>query len=94
MASSFTSFSDARIQDPINVAIGGNEVKIPIHLGDDGKSIVLNYGSQFNITYEDQSTISLCKVTKQSSEFFLRSGFDASLRHSKENNDHEKDLLT
>ena len=65
----------------------------PINLGTDGKSIVLDYGSSFNVTYEDNATISVCQVKKQTSKLLLRKGFDTSLRHSKQPNDDQKDLL-
>ena len=64
---------------------GGQEGEIPISLATDGESVMLTYGNEFNITYEGQSTISLCKVEKQSSHVLLRNGLS---------NDDRKNLLT
>ena len=64
---------------------GGQEGEIPINLATNGKSVMLTYGHGFNITYEDQSPISLCKVEKQSSHVLLRNGLS---------NDDRKNLLT
>ena len=40
----------------------------------DRKIVELTYGKEFNITYQDQSTIFLCEVKKQSSKVLLRNG--------------------
>ena len=78
-------FVEAQEHGPINISTGGKDDGIPINLATDGKSVVLTYGNEFNITYEDHSTISLCKVKKQSSEVLLRNGLS---------NDDGKNILT
>ena len=78
-------FSEAQVNGPIDDATGRQVDEIPINLATDGKSVVLTYGNEFNITYEDQSTITLCKVEKQSSHVLLRNGLS---------NDDRKNLLT
>ena len=62
------------MQGPINVANGGKEDETLINLGTDRKIVELTYGKEFNITYQDQSTIFLCEVKKQSSKVLLRNG--------------------
>ena len=71
-------FLDAQIQDPVKVAIDGNDVEMPINLGDDyriigyiGESIALNSGSKFNLTYEDTSTISSCEIAIPNQKRYL-----------------------
>ena len=73
------------MQGPTNVATGGKENETLINLGADRKIVELTYGKEFNITYQDQSTIFLCKVKKQSSEVLLRNGLS---------NDDEENVLT
>ena len=51
----------------------------------DRKIVELTYGKEFNITYQDQSTIFLCEVKKQSSKVLLRNGLS---------NDDEENFLT
>ena len=67
-------FVEAQVQDPINVATGGKEDETLINIGTDRKIVELTYGKEFNITYQDQSTIFLCEVKKQSSKVLLRNG--------------------
>ena len=62
------------MQGPINVGTGGKEDETLINLGTDRKIVELTYGKEFNITYQDQSTIFLCEVKKQSSKVLLRNG--------------------
>ena len=57
----------------------------PINVALETTRIDVDFGKEFNITYEDQSTISLCKVEKQSSHVLLRNGLS---------NDDRKNLLT
>ena len=78
-------FAEAQEQGPTNVLSGGNVDEIPINLATDAKSVVLNYGNEFNITYEDHSTISICKIERQSSEVLLRSSLS---------NDRRQNILT
>ena len=78
-------FAEAQEQGPTNVLTGGKDDEIPINLATDAKSVVLNYGNEFNITYEDHSTISICKVERQSSEVLLRSSLS---------NDRRQNILT
>ena len=67
-------FVEAQVQGPINVGTGGKEDETLINLGTDRKIVELTYGKEFNITYQDQSTIFLCEVKKQSSKVLLRNG--------------------
>ena len=62
------------MQGPINVATGGKEDETLTNLGTDREIVELTYGKEFNITYQDQSTIFLCEVKKQSSKVLLRNG--------------------
>ena len=73
------------MQGPTNVATGGKENETLINLGADRKIVELTYGKEFNITYQDQSTIFLCEVKKQSSKVLLRNGLS---------NDDGESLLT
>ena len=67
-------FVEAQVQGPINVVTGGKEDETLINIGTDRKIVELTYGKEFNITYQDQSTIFLCEVKKQSSKVLLRNG--------------------
>ena len=78
-------FVEAQVQGPINVATGGKEDETLINHGTDRKIVELTYGKEFNITYQDQSTIFLCEVKKQSSKVLLRNGLS---------NDDGESLLT
>ena len=78
-------FVEAQEHGPINVGNGGKEDEMPISLGTDGEIVELTYGKEFNITYQDQSTIFLCEVKKQSSKVLLRNGLS---------NDDGESLLT
>ena len=73
------------MQGPINVANGGKEDETLINIGTDRKIVELTYGKEFNFTYQDQSTIFLCEVKKQSSKVLLRNGLS---------NDDGESLLT
>ena len=77
--------AEAQEEGPTNVFTDGKDDEIPINLAKDAKSVALNYGNEFNITYEDHSTISICKVERQSSEVLLRSSLS---------NDRRKNILT
>ena len=70
---------------PINVVTGGKEDETLINIGTDRKIVELTYGKEFNITYQDPSTIFLCEVKKQSSKVLLRNGLS---------NDDGENLLT
>ena len=62
------------MQGPINVATVGKDDETLTNLGTDREIVELTYGKEFNITYQDQSTIFLCEVKKQSSKVLLRNG--------------------
>ena len=62
------------MQGPINVATVGKDDETLTNLGTDREIVELTYGKEFNITYQDQSTIFLCEVKKQSSKVLLRKG--------------------
>ena len=73
------------MQGPINVATVGKDDETLTNLGTDREIVELTYGKEFNITYQDQSTIFLCEVKKQSSKVLLRNGLS---------NDDGESLLT
>ena len=78
-------FVEAQVQGPINVATVGKDDETLTNLGTDREIVELTYGKEFNITYQDQSTIFLCEVKKQSSKVLLRNGLS---------NDDGESLLT
>ena len=63
----------------------------PVHA--ERKSITLDFGKDFNITYEDHQPIYLCVVKKIASKVVLRQGLKPKARHSESNDKQEKDLL-
>ena len=72
----------------------GGKNQGPINLATNGKSITLDYGEKFNLTYTDNAPISLCKVEKQSNSVLLRKGFQKRHGLSKISNDNANDLET
>ena len=67
----------------------GGKTKGPTNLATEGKSITLDYGKEFNLTYTDNTPIYLCVVKKQSSKVLLRKGFQKRHGHSESSNNNE-----
>ena len=72
----------------------GEKIKSPINLATEGKSITLDYGEKFNLTYTDNAPISVCVVKKQSNKVLLRKGFQTRHGHSEQPNDNSNNLAT
>ena len=72
----------------------GGEEQDQINLATNGKSITLDHGEKFNLTYTDNAPISLCKVEKQSNSVLLRKGFQKRHGLSKLSNENANDLET
>ena len=70
----------------------GGKTKGPTNLATEGKSITLDYGKEFNLTYTDSAPISLCVIKKQSNKVFLRKGFQRRHGHSDLSNNNENNL--